>query len=71
MRHKDTIVNLPPPDADGTRSWDSFKVGLLMDIRDELKELNTHLRCPQIQRMFGTINRIDKRLASKIPLKVK
>lgn len=68
-RHKDVTINLPETNADGTRGWDSIKVGLLMDIRDELKELNSQLRCHRIQRMFSTIERVDRRLAKKIPLR--
>lgn len=68
-RHKDATINLPETSAEGTRGWGSIKVGLLMDIRDELKELNSHLRCHRIQRMFSTIERVDRRLAKKIPLR--
>jgi hypothetical protein len=51
--------------------WGHVRVALLMDIRGELRAINSKLSCHRIQRMFGTIERIDKRLAKKIPMKEK
>lgn len=50
MRHKDENWNMPAgePNTNGSgrvHSWDSIKVSLLMDIRDELKSLNAVLHC--------------------------
>lgn len=70
-RWKDSNINLPGFNADGTRSWDSIKVGLLMDIRDELKELNGRARDASYQREIirSTIVRMDRRMAklTKVP----
>jgi len=65
-RHKDVDWNLHEHNPVG---WESVNAALLMDIRDELKELNSHLRCYRIQRMFATLERIDRRLDKKLPLK--
>lgn len=47
-RHKDTNWNLPEGKhgvRSTTHSWESIHSALLMDIRDELKELNRLLNC--------------------------
>jgi hypothetical protein len=47
-RHKDTQWSLPEgkrnEEGGTTHTWDSINAALLMDIRDELKELNETLR---------------------------
>ena len=43
-RHKDTEWNLPD-----RHQWESIHAALLMDIRDELKRLNTLLYCHNFQ----------------------
>jgi len=71
-RHKDYDWNLPEGSvtADGTRhGWDSIKISLLMDIRDELKALNRTLGCYRLARMSNDINKIDKRLAKSVKLR--
>lgn len=40
-RYKDSDWNLPD-----SLSWGQVEVAVLMDIRDELKRLNSLLRCP-------------------------
>lgn len=58
-RHKDGDWNLPGPQV---QNWQQVEVALLMDIRDELKELNRTLSCFRVRRMSDDVNRIDKRL---------
>lgn len=48
---------------------DGAKLALLMDIRDELKELNNKLDCFRVRRMLDTVQRIDKRLSKRIEIK--
>lgn len=71
-RHKDMNWNLPEgtPNGNGgkTHSWDSIHAALLMDIRDELKELNQTLACYRVARMSDDIHRIDRRLQKHMPL---
>lgn len=64
-RHKDTEWTLPnenPP------SLGYANLAVLMDIRDELKALNSKLDCFRVRRMLDTVQRIDKRLAKRIKL---
>jgi hypothetical protein len=70
-RHKDANINLPETSINNQRSWESIQVGLLLDIRDELKALNTTLGCYRVRRMCDDVNRIDRRLAKHLPLKTK
>lgn len=42
---------------------------MLMDIRDELKELNRTLGCYRVQRMADATIRMEKRLAKTIKLR--
>ena len=55
MRHKDQNWSLPEGDiqASGQRAhqWDSIQAAILMDIRDELKQMNRVLACPNFQRI--------------------
>lgn len=44
-------------------------LAVLMDIRDELQAVNRKLDCWRIQRMFRTLERMDRRLAKKVPLR--
>lgn len=50
MRHRDQNWNLPAGVANKNGGfnidWDTIKVSVLMDIRDELKSLNQVLHCP-------------------------
>lgn len=43
-------------------------LAVLMDIRDELKQLNITLGCFRVRRMCDDVHRIDKRLAAHMPL---
>jgi hypothetical protein len=71
-RHKDTDWNLPDGEK-GPKStvhqWQSIHTALLMDIRDELKQLNTTLGCFRVRRGMDALHRIDRRLAPRRPLK--
>lgn len=72
-RHKNMNWNLPEgtrkADGGSTHSWESIHTALLMDIRDELKELNETLRCYRVRRLCEDVNRIDRRLQKHMPLK--
>jgi len=46
-RHKNGNWQLPTNAQTGRiDSWDSVKIAILMDIRDELQSLNSLFRCP-------------------------
>ena len=62
-RHKDTIWNL-----DDKPGYEGAQLGLLMDIRDELKALNRTLGCYRVVQMCDDVRRIDRRLAKHMPL---
>lgn len=59
-RKKNTAWDVGAPDAEGRWRWDQIKVSLLMDLRDELQELNGHLRCEKIQKMFRDLTAIRR-----------
>jgi hypothetical protein len=50
---------------ENTYSLDTMVVILLSDIRDELQELNAHLRCSRFVGIPGTLNEIRDRLPVK------
>lgn len=57
-RHKGIDWTMPDKMSDGT--WQQVEVIVLMDIRDELKLLNSLLRCPnflQIPKQLDAIKR--------------
>jgi hypothetical protein len=64
-RHKDADWVLP----DRAQDWTQVGVAVLMDIRDELKALNSKLDCWRVRRMLDTVERIDRRLAKRVSLK--
>ena len=49
--------------------WDHVAIEVLMDIRQELKDLNATLRCHRVWQGMDAIQRIDKRLAKKVSLR--
>jgi hypothetical protein len=55
---KDTAWLIP----DGTVDRSQAQLAVLMDIRDELKELNRTLSCYRVRNMADAIPRIDLRL---------
>lgn len=65
-RHKDANWAL----LDKITTWDEAIVSVLMDIRDELKELNsrTNQNTLTIQNQERAINRLDRRLQKHLPL---
>jgi len=67
-RFKDVPWNLAD-DAAAIRGAAHAQMAILMDIRDELKELNATLRCHRVARMADAAIRIDRRLAKKLPLR--
>lgn len=76
MRHKDFNWNLPAGDPD--HRWESVHAALLMDLRDELKEANRHLRaiestlgCHNVVKGMMALHRLDRRVAKHWPLKAK
>jgi hypothetical protein len=63
-RRKDVNWTLP----DGTVSVEQAQLAVMMDIRDELKELNRRLDW-RFSQMPNTLDRIDRRLREHMPLK--
>lgn len=53
-RKKDIDWNLP----DQMQTWEQVMTAVLMDIRDELKRLNSHLRCPNFMEIPQTLRKI-------------
>jgi hypothetical protein len=74
-RHKDSNWNLPEgkpnPTGGSTHSWESIHAAILMDIRDELKELNRTLNCHRVPAGMDALVRIDRRIAKNMPLRVR
>lgn len=64
-RLKDYQWNLSCKETDQTFSTDHIKIALLMDIRDELKQLNRVLSCNNLSRY----ERILKGIRAKLPLR--
>jgi hypothetical protein len=67
-RHKNVDWNLPESETGALKTWDMVHIAVLMDIRDELKQLNTTLGCYRVQRMCDDVNRIERRLKQHMPL---
>ena len=66
------------PNAEGGYTREQAMLSTLMDLRDELKEINTQMRASQfctlradVDRIERTVRTIDRRLAKKIPLRTK
>lgn len=55
-KHKDVEWTMPERMSDGT--WEQVGIIVLMDIRDELKRLNTLLCCPNFTRILATLDAI-------------
>lgn len=63
-RKKD--VNWHVADDEGcTKTWAEAHAALLMDIRDELKRLNSAIYCPNFQRIPKTLTDIRRNTAKK------
>jgi hypothetical protein len=54
-----------PKDLD----WQHVLVEVLTDVRDELQKLNSLMHCPNTLEIPRTLERIDRRLSTKIKLK--
>ena len=65
MRKKDLQWDIGENDLSGRFTWDQIKVSLLLDLRDELKELNQHLSCRQVQKMFRDLVAIRRNTNKK------
>lgn len=62
-RFKDIDWNLPIDAAGNIQSWDCVKTAVLMDIRDELKEIGQSLRplrCHNFLTIPRTLNKIAR-----------
>ena len=59
--HTGVNWNLP----EKCENWTQVQVALLMDVRSELRKLNSKLDCSRVSRMLDTVERVDKRLAKK------
>jgi hypothetical protein len=64
-RHKNCDWNLPegtpnPRTGGHTHAWESITAALLMDIRDELKQLNQTFSCTNFQRIPAKLDRIGR-----------
>jgi hypothetical protein len=64
-RKKDVEWTLPEKLED----WTQVNAAILMDIRDELKKLNELMHCSNVIKGFRALQRLDKRLAKKVPLR--
>ena len=62
-RHKDGNWGLPETLPD----WELVPVALLMDIRDELKALNAHLRCHNFVQIPTILRGIRRKLPTRRP----
>ncbi len=70
-RHKNFQWSVAPADNDGRHTWDSIRVSILLDIRDELQQMNRIWGChnfqriPQILDVIATDARRRDRLAKR------
>lgn len=55
----------PSGDAGHAFDWGHVRVEVLQDIRSELQAIRHLLECHRIQRMFATIERLDRRFVTK------
>lgn len=51
--------------------WEHVAIEVLQDIRDELKQLNKTLSCYRVARMSDDINRLERRIARRLPLRTR
>lgn len=49
--------------------WEHVAVEVLMDIRGELRRIRDLMECPNVRKGFVAMQRVDKRLAKRYPLK--
>lgn len=60
-RHKDSDWKLPGPQIE---TWEQVSVAVLMDIRDELKKLNTLLHCQNFIEIPRSLKKIRTNTAN-------
>jgi len=53
------------PDANGHYSFDSARLAVLMDIRDELQKLNSLLHCANFTGIPRTLQTISRKLPTR------
>lgn len=63
IRFKDATFDLADEITGKCRSWETATVAALYDIRDELKILNSLLRCPNFQAIPRKLDRISANTA--------
>lgn len=68
-KHKDVDWTLPTTEKGALTDWQKVEIAVLMDIRDQLRELNATLGCYRVQRMCDDVHRIDRRLQQHMPLR--
>lgn len=61
-RHKDSDWQLPTNPDGRLRGWQYVPIALLMDIRDELKQLNRLLHCPNFISIPKQLRAIHRKL---------
>lgn len=67
-RYKDGDWQLPSaPGTTKIASWDHVKIAVLMDIRDELKQLNRLLGCPNFTEIPSVLREIRRNTAKPKP----
>lgn len=59
---------LPDESKGESFTWEHAQMAVLMDIRDELRDIASLARCGRIPRALDAVARIDKRLAKKVKL---
>lgn len=64
-RRKDVNWNIP----EGTPTTNEAMLAVMMDLRDELKKLNTLLHCWRFIEIPSTLKRIDRRMAKNMPIR--
>ncbi len=67
-RHKNIAWGLNEADKNNAVTYDTIKIAVMMDIRDELQKLNRLLECSNVSSMPRTLKRIDRRLAKRIKI---
>lgn len=67
-KHAHVDWKLPEGQNGALLDWQKVELAVLMDIRDELKQLNATLGCYRVARMSDDIHRIDRRLQKHMPL---
>jgi hypothetical protein len=66
-RHKDVDWRLP----DKVQSWTQVNAAILMDIRDELKRLNSLLHCSNFTEIPFTLKSIRRKMPAPRPRRKK